>query len=131
MRCSVLLAIVVACADPTGPENMVAFDLAGDFWDFPWPSDLRLRDDGMPDLAAFPNPRDLPVVEQLLVTAKQRAGFPVMPIAWFRFTGEPPVHVIDDVMIDGPALLVDLERGTRHPVVAQTLVEDAFTGEGL
>src|SRR5687767_770546 len=131
MRSVLLLAIVVACAEPAAPANTIAFDFDGELFDAPWPSDLRLTAEATLDLSVFPNRRELPIVEELLVTARQRAGFPVMPIGYVRFMGEPPVHVLEDVLVDGPALLIDLERGTTYPVVAQTLVEDAFTGEGL
>ncbi|MBA2539376.1 MAG: hypothetical protein H0V17_07070, partial [Deltaproteobacteria bacterium] len=142
------LVCLAACGNDPAP-NTVAFDLdgplAGDtFWDLPFPSDLRLVD-GKPDLTGFPNPRTLPVIEDLLSTARARAGFPVMPIAWFRFTGSgsagdslAPEHASTDVLLDddAPALLIDIDpaspaRGTRYPLVAQTMPRDTFTGDGL
>jgi hypothetical protein len=130
---STLLALVLlaGCSDTEAP-SVIAFELdaplAGDtFWDLPFPSDLRLVD-GRPDLAGFPNPRNLPVVEALLSTAKERRGYPVMPIAWFRFR--------EEVAIDAnAATLVDIDdaspdRGTEYPVLVQRLADDAF-GKGL
>ncbi|MDB4952490.1 MAG: hypothetical protein JWO36_59 [Myxococcales bacterium] len=124
-------------SQPQGPT--VAFDLTSKldkttYWDLPFPSDLRLTSDGKPDLASFPNKRHLPVVEDLLSAASERAGFPVMPIAWFRFTDKAPLHTLDQ--IDGTVLLIDVdpqssERGMRYPAVAQTLVDDDYTGHGL
>ena len=124
--------LVAGCADPR-PTSAIAFDLDGPladatFWDLPFPSDLRLTADGRPDLAGFPNPRNLPVVNDLLSVATERRGFPMMPTAWFRLT--------EAVEIDASAVvLVDIddaspERGTTYPVVAQQLVDDAF-GTGL
>nr|MBA3502916.1 hypothetical protein [Deltaproteobacteria bacterium] len=123
--------LVVGCADPSS-TSAVAFDLEGPlandtFWDLPFPSDLRLAD-GRPDLTGFPNPRTLPVVVDLLSTAKDRRGYPVMPTAWFRFREPTAVAA-------SAALLVDIdeaspERGTQYPVVVQALVDDAF-GKGL
>nr|MDQ3370489.1 hypothetical protein [Myxococcota bacterium] len=133
-----------ACGGDDAPTATIAFDLGSPlagatFWDVPFPSDLRLTAEGRPDLAGFPNPRNLPVVVDLLTTAAERAGFPVMPIAWFRFTATPPTHAIDRVIAAEPtadALLVDIdpaspERGTLYPLVAQTLVDDVFTATGL
>jgi hypothetical protein len=140
MRRVALLMFAACGSDPVG--NTVAFDLEGPlagetFWNAPFPSDLRLVD-GKPDLAGFPNPRGLPVVEDLLSTARERAGFPVMPIAWFKFTEQAPQHALADVMIDddAPALLIDIDpaspdRGKRFPIVAQTMPVDVFTGDHL
>src|SRR5512139_1494028 len=129
---AILVLGCAGCADPQAPST-VAFELdaplAGDtFWDLPFPSDLRLTADGRPELTGFPNPRDLPVVRDLLSTAGERRGFPVMPVAWFRFRA--PVQIEPS-----GALLVDIdpaspERGTTYPIVAQQLVDDAF-GKGL
>ena len=134
---------LVACTDDA-PDDTIAFDLDSSlsgptFWDFPFPSDLRLTADGRPDLAGFPNRRELPIIKDLLSAASERAGFPVMPIAWFKFTATPPQLALDQVIAAAPdssALLVDIdatsdERGALYPLVAQTLVDDDFTGTGL
>lgn len=132
------------CGDDPAPANTVAFELAAPlagetFWDLPFPSDLRLTAEGRPDLAGFPNPRKLPIVAELLASAAERRGFSTMPHAWFRFTGAPPSHALDQVFAAEPgaaALLVDIdpaspERGAQYPVVAATLADDAFAGPGL
>ena len=136
MRILLSLAVVAACTDAAPPANTVAFELSvpGGFWDLPFPSDLRLTADGRPDLSAFPNKRNLPVVNDLLSVAAERRGFPVMPITWFRFTQDAPVTALDHVTSD--ALLVDVDpsstaRGTLYPVVAQTMPDDAYTEHGL
>jgi hypothetical protein len=132
MRCFALFALA-ACT--TAPQtNTVAFDLdapldSATFWDLPFPSDLRLTADGRPDLAGFPNLRNLPVVNDLLLVARERRGFPVMPIAWFRFPDGAPAYTLDSLA--ETALLVDIdpaspERGSEFPVVAQTLADDSY-----
>ena len=101
MRTTVLaIAVALAGCTDDAPGTTVAFELdatlaADTFWAMPFPSDLRLTADGRPDLAGFPNQRALPVVEDLLSVARERRGFPVMPIAWFQFTGEAPSHSLD------------------------------------
>ncbi|HEX5063395.1 MAG TPA: hypothetical protein VFV99_28660 [Kofleriaceae bacterium] len=137
MRRLALVVLVAACTE-SPQTNTVAFELDAPlanetFWDLPFPSDLRLTSDGRPDLAGFPNQRNLPVVNDLLSVARERRGFPVMPIAWFRFTDGAPVHTLDTLA--DTALLVDIdrespERGTQYPVVAQSLADDSY-GSGL
>ncbi len=125
------LVALAACAEPA-PSATVAFDLDGPlaadtFWDLPFPSDLRLVD-GTPDLAGFPNPRDLPVVTALVSVAAERRGFPVMPVAWFRFTAPAQIDASGAVLVDIDD--ASPERGTTYPIVAESLVDDAF-GKGL
>ena len=144
MRILALLVVVCGACESSEPAETVAFDLetelAGEtYWDFPFPSDLRLTAEGRPDLEGFPNRRQLPVLEALRSVARERAGFPVMPIAWFRFTGSVPERALEDVIAADPtsdALLVDIdptsdERGSLHAIVARTLASDDFTGDGL
>jgi hypothetical protein len=128
------LFATAACGDdaPT-----VLFDLDGastpqTFWDFPFPSDLRLTASGAPDLAAFPNPRRVPILDSLLSIVPDRRGFPVMPTAYFRFTAPIGTFHIVDLVPDGVAYLVDIdpaspERGTTYPLVAQSLPRDGYT----
>ncbi|MDB4961161.1 MAG: hypothetical protein JWP01_1160 [Myxococcales bacterium] len=136
---------LAACTDDAAiPADTVAFDLEGPlagsmFWNLPFPSDLRLTADGRPDLAGFPNRRELPVVTDLLSVARERAGFPVMPITWFKFTATPPQRSLDQLIVAEPssdALLIDIdpdsdEHGSLHAVVAQTMADDEYTGTGL
>ena len=137
-------ASLVGCTDDGAPADTVAFDLNGPlagetYWEMPFPSDLRLTAEGRPDLAGFPNRRNLPVLNDLLSVAAERAGFPVMPIAWFKFTATPPERALDQVIpanAAADALLLDIdpdsnERGSLHAMVAQTLPNDDFTGTGL
>ena len=135
------LLAMTACSDDAPPTDTIAFDLGGgdEFFAMPFPSDLRLTVDGHIDFSRFPNKRNLPIVRDLLSSAAEHAGFPVMPIAWFRFTGIVPDHAVDRLIAADPAseaLLVDIdpasdERGALYPLVAQTLPFDAFAGEGL
>lgn len=94
MRVAVLVLLCsCACAKSPGPRSFgrsgtqAAFDLdsdpaqAGSFWELPYPSDLRLTAEGAPQLAAFPNPRGLPLVESFRQMAMERRGFPSLPVA--------------------------------------------------
>lgn len=72
--------------DPTGP--VVRFSLAPvDFFGQPWPSDLRLTDDGRIDLTGFPEGEIL--VQNLVDAAAQECtGFSVGGAVYFSFSAE-------------------------------------------
>lgn len=146
---ALLSASVVApgCSDePAGPRRdvTVAFDPAasfaaeGAFFEFPYPSDLRLTADGAPDLAAFPDP-GVPILAGLKRGATERKGFPVVPVGYFRFTGKLAPRDPKAVVEGGakaPVVLLDVdpgspERGKSFPVVAHTPEADPYVPEGL
>lgn len=121
------------------------FDLGADlsapttFYDLPMPSDLRLTAAGGPDYTGFPNPNQLPLIEGVRKVAMDREGFPVIPVAYFRFTAPlPPQDAEAVVAADkaSPFLLVDVdpqsdERGRLFPTVATTPEPDDYTPENL
>lgn len=132
-----------ACGDDGAPSKTAYFDLevelAGKetYWDLPFPSDLRIVD-GIPDLAGFPNPRNVPILNALLLVANERRGWPVMPTAFVRFTAPVPARTITDVIAasDETVMLVDIdpaspEVGARFPIVAQTLAEDPYVASDV
>ncbi len=123
-------------------ESIARFDLDSideDFFGFPFPSDLRLEDDGTPDLTGYPNPRRADVLNDLLPIADERAGWPVIPVAYVRFSAPIAALSVDDIIAadaSAPILLVDIdpsssERGALVPVVAEDLPEDGSTGAHL
>jgi hypothetical protein len=151
------LPLLFLCALPIGgcdapretettpePQGTVAvFDLGADlttaFYDLPMPSDLRLTPAGGPDYTGFPNPNGLPLIEGVRKVAMDRKGFPVIPVAYFRFTAPiPPQDAEKVVAADkaSPVLLVDVdptsdERGRLFPTVATTPEVDDYTPENL
>lgn len=155
------LALLLFCALPSGgcdgsPETettpttttpakgtVAVFDLGADltttFWDMPMPSDLRLTEAGGPDYAGFPNPNELPLIEGVRKVAMDRKGFPVIPVAYFRFTGPLPAQDAKVIVAADKAsklLLVDVdpasdERGRLFPTVATTPEVDSYTPENL
>ena len=140
MRTLALVLLVACTSTPTPQTHTVAFDLdskldtSTTYWDLPYPSDLRLAADGTVDFTGFPNDRALPVVTDLLAGAKRHAGFPVMPIAYFKFTDAAPSYDLTAIAADARILDIDPtspELGTTYPVVAQTLEQDAYTGKNL
>lgn len=125
-------------------EAVVRFDLSGrldtteTFFDFPFPSDLRLSPDGKPDLAGWPNPR-VSVIDKLLPAAEDRPGWPVVPVAYFRFDAPVRPLALDDAFDAAPSspiLLVDVDpdspdRGALVPTVAITFEADRYLPENV
>ncbi|MCH9685135.1 MAG: hypothetical protein K0V04_27100 [Deltaproteobacteria bacterium] len=103
-----------------------------DFYGFPFPSDLRLDEQGRPRMAGFPMPGGNDIVSSLLELAEDRDRWPVNPVGYFAFDGEiatvtegtvfPPVATAPVLLVriagpDGPQLL---------PTVARTLGADPY-----
>ena len=91
------LADVSATTDATtdAPRDGVTavMSLAADltnrdqWYDLPWPSDLRLNAMGQPDYRGFPFPGSSSLVRGVLEIAGDRQGFTALPVAYFRFDG--------------------------------------------
>lgn len=133
-------AFEVLDAGPSGPARAV-FDLDAldeDFFAFPLPSDLRLSDDGTPDLTGFPG-ETVPIVADLLSVAQDRPAWPVIPVAYFRFTAPLAERSAEDILpaeVASPFLLIDVDptspdRGALVPTIARTLTPDRYAGSSL
>jgi hypothetical protein len=135
MSCALLAGAAACGGDDDPPGTLFELDgaLAGDtFFDFPFPSDLRLDADGTAAYAGFPNKGNNRIVTQLTALADARRGFPVMASAYFRFVDALPARTTSELIAadaSAPILYVDIdpdspERGTLVPVLAQTLQPD-------
>ena len=107
-----------------------------DYWNFPFPSDLRLDKNGAPDVAAYPNPHGVQILTSLLSIVPEHHGFPVMSTAYFRFTAPVPARALANVVTDGSVVLLDIdptspEVGTKWPIVALTLDSDIYAPTNL
>ncbi|MDB4938927.1 MAG: hypothetical protein JWP87_5899 [Labilithrix sp.] len=128
----------------SSPGITVAFDPEASFaaenafFDFPYPSDLRLTAQGTPDVAAFPDP-GVAILGGLKKAAQERRGFPMVPAAYFKFTAKLAFRAQEQLVEGGvkaPVLLLDVdpsspERGTAYPVVAETPFADPYVPENL
>lgn len=146
-------AVLVAAACSSEPETAtaapapaatVAFEPSADFaaengfFDFPYPSDLRLDAKGAPDVASFHDP-GVPILAGLKKGAQERKGFPVMPVGYFRLTAKPAPRdrkTLIDGGKDAAIVLIDVdpsspERGATFPVVAETPNPDRYVPEWL
>lgn len=146
---SALLVVAQGCSSssPSAGQSPTAlvFDASADlqspahFFDFPWPSDLRLTPAGTPDLTGMPNPTQGPVFGGLVQIAQERAGFPVVPVAWFDFTHAVAARASTDVIpadSSSPILLVDVDpsshtRGKLVPTIAETIPADGYVPDGM
>jgi hypothetical protein len=141
VRWPLLFVALTAACGGSDPAPTALFDLAAPvdtaetYWDLPFPSDLRLAASGAPDIAAFPNPRNTPILQSLLTSIDARRGWSTMPVAYFRFSAAIPAYDLDTVIdpaSDHPAaLLIDIdpaseEFGQRFPLVARTLTTDRY-----
>jgi hypothetical protein len=121
------------------------FDLGADlssqdhFYDFPYPSDLRLTAAGTPDLGGLPFPSFLQTIPSLIKVAMEHPGFPVVPVAYFHFSA-PLTEMDASAVIAGdkgsPILLIDVdpassEQGTLIPTVATTPPTDGWLGDNM
>ena len=127
-----LVGALVACTpgeSPDGPTPLWTDDPA-DFWDAPWPSDLRRDDDGTIRMSDFPNPRGVPVIDQYVARGDQLDGFGTsspmyLPVdGWFD-AGDLPSPA-ETAQEGSPLQLVDIDPnsprwGTRIPVLAEQL----------
>jgi hypothetical protein len=150
MRKLLLIAALAAACTSTesvsGPSGTYAvMDLGADlaqpasFYDFPYPSDLRLDASGAPDLRGFPGAAAVPMVADLQMRAGLRKAFPVLPVAYFRFTAplaaRDPAAVIPAAPAS-PVLIVDVDPasdtpGALVPAVAAALAADEYTAENV
>lgn len=147
---SLLVLAALSCGDdetspPGATGTALVFDLSADltspdhFYDAPYPSDLRLDAEGHPDLRGFPNPASAPPVIGFLANASQAKGFPVIPVAYFKFTAPLGARSLDDVIAASPSspfALLDVDgaspdAGKLVPVVAATLEPDPYTAENV
>ena len=113
----------------TGKGTTALFDLGADlhkpdsFYDQPYPSDLRLTAQGTPDLAGLPYPEVVTTFVGIRDTAMLHPGFPVIPVAYFKFSAplaELDVKKVIPADKASPILLLDVDpaspdRGSFYP----------------
>lgn len=130
------LAFFVACSsipeDEREPENgpyaLYELEIQSDdaFFNLPFPNDLRREADGRLNLAYFPNPSEVELLDRYIKAASELRGFGTTTPVYFRFaapvrTSTLPATVEASLEESASAFLIDVdpespERGTRHPV---------------
>ncbi len=136
------------CSSPGSTINNglhVAFDLQADltqpdqFFDFPYPSDMRLTSTGAPDVRGFPNNLNLAMIAGMQRLVAERRGFPMMPVGYFKFDKPISARHFTDVLpaaTNAPIMLIDVdamsqERGKLFPVVGETPGADRYVPDNL
>jgi len=80
----VVLFFVISCGPQSRPTAL--WDLDGEaLFDAPWPTDLKITDEGYPDLSGFPNSASLPIIEQYIDVAESQKGFGTTSAIYFPF----------------------------------------------
>lgn len=118
------LTLFAACSSGSSPTSAPRvspavssyFDPAHPgFFDFPWPSDARLLPGGNPDMARFPNPYEVDILDLYLESLETDVfGFGNNSPAYFRMDGpinvsRLPVTVRDGGGEDCPLLIVNID----------------------
>lgn len=123
----VLALLTAACTGPRDPSPIdpadgaeALFDVDGAFWEAPFPSDHRVREDTRRvDLSAFPNPNDAGIVRNLLSLLDGTAqGFAVSGVISVPFAG-----AVDPTRL--PTLLGSLEEDAEVFLMDVTDAADA------
>ena len=133
---AVVLSLGSGCDQSESPGAQVSTDLdasqSGDFFAFPFPSDLRLSGDGTPDLSGYPIAARGDLLAPLVVAAERRRGFSTIPVVYFRFSESlgPRDHgVTIPARPESEILLIDIDqrsedRGRLIDVVSETFFHD-------
>ncbi|MGK7926669.1 MAG: hypothetical protein AB4290_15760 [Spirulina sp.] len=120
-------------------KTQLIFDLNADitqseqFYDIPYPSDLRLDDRGRPNMTGYPISSQAFLIFGIKAIAGDRIGFPTVSAAYFRFDGALSSQDRNQLIpaeLDSPVLLVDVDpdspdRGQLYPTVAEDLIADS------
>ncbi|MFO0760472.1 MAG: hypothetical protein U0359_28585 [Byssovorax sp.] len=129
----------------TESGTVASFDFAADlsqpasFYDQPYPSDLRLTAKGTPDLAGIPYPTVVATFPGIRDTAMLHPGFPVIPVAYFKFSAplaDLDVKAVIPADKASPIFLVDIDpaspdKGALYPTVATLPPVDDYVPENL
>lgn len=120
------VGVLASCDGGVSTAPHVDYE-SGALWDAPWPDERLRREDGTIDVSDFPNPRRVPIVEQLRAVLEHASGFGVSSTIYFPLTDAidpaslPDVH--ESVRPEASVFVVDVddgeERGRRIPLVAR------------
>lgn len=128
-------------AQGSSQRAIAYFDLNADltdpdqFYNLPYPSDLRLDADGHPDMSGFPVfTKFYGFFKRLQTISSDRPYFPLTAASYFRFSQPVAPQKSTELLptrVDAPILLVDIdrnspERGRLFPIVASTPETDPF-----
>jgi hypothetical protein len=119
--------ILAGCGEDDAPAAEAVFTIPRDgieqeFFDLPWPTDIRRTPDGHIDVRDFPNPRGASSTlgGYLEVISTRLSGYSNNGHAYLRFSASVdtetlPAESAETVDEGASVFLLDLETGERHP----------------
>lgn len=128
MRALVAVLLCACTGSSSGTTALFAQD-GSDFYDLPYPNDLRRHDDGTLDLSKFPTNSLL--VDEYRADAEKLDGFGLNGAMFARFSGP-----LDETSLPDPAgsmmpgasvYLVNLMTGERTPIIAHFRADQTNT----
>jgi hypothetical protein len=145
-RLAVSALVLAACSSksaqplPPAPGGTTASFTLGPsaslptFFDFPWPTDLRLTVSGTPDFGGFQNPIGTDLLPGLVAIAEERKGFPMVAAGYFRFNAPMAPEDVGTVIPAAATqslLLIDVDPSSPSPhalfpLVASLEPHDAY-----
>lgn len=115
----VVLLVLVACSSESGTTALFAQN-GSDFYELPYPNDIRRHTDGSLDLSKFPTNSIL--VDEYRVDAEKLDGFGLNSAIFQRFSDALDEATLPDPaasMLPGASVyLVDVMTGERVPIIA-------------
>jgi len=130
-----LLALGLAAASSARTDTKVFMNLSGrgNFFDLPFPSDLRRQPDGALDLHGFPNPLHTKTIARYQQAISKGYGYSTAPTIYFHFSGpiqesNLPASPAESIRPESSVFLVDVdpnspERGRRFPLILRFYAE--------
>jgi hypothetical protein len=119
MRALVAVALCACTSSSSGTTALFAQN-GSDFYDLPFPNDLRRHDDGSLDLSKFPT--KTPLVDQYRADAETLDGFGINGAMFARFSGPLDQTSLPDpaasTMPGASVYVVNLMTGDRVPIIA-------------
>lgn len=110
---TLVLVVISGCDQPNmNPKGK-------QFFDMPWPSDLRLKDDGSLDLTGFPASTLNPVGYWISAQGGNNTfGFGTNSAVYFSFQQGIDSTVLpsalESILSDATVMLVNIEEGSAH-----------------
>jgi pimeloyl-ACP methyl ester carboxylesterase len=100
---------------------IVRYDDPSDLFAAPWPDERLREEDGTYSVAAFPNPRNIELVDAVIAMIDRADGAKVSSTIYFPLTGpidtESLPNLEESLEDDASVFLIDVETGERAPIV--------------
>lgn len=130
------LVLGISACDPSPPQLLFSpgWDMAGKFYDFPFPSDLRVTADGRPDLTSFPDGNNKFARFYLDQFSEILNGFGLNGAIYFQSTQPLDATVFptpeESTGPDASIFLINVDPGSPHLGERIPLLVDVSEREG-